>query len=217
MTDNAWVDIPPGAGMKPCACCGKETKSHIVCVDDEGDTFVPASEDDFDHLFSVCHACYRDHDGDAESVVDVFNESRSEVLDGVGLTPDVIHDIQQAKFPEGDRVKAVGASSVTEMVFGLEPGDIVTINDEREWFVAPVEEETREMFKVHVIYALLSVGEDAGAGAFVRGYAPVDGHVAFARMDEPEADLSFEAIESVEHVGRMDADVGGLPFVEGGL
>lgn len=76
------------ADMDNCLVCGKNTRSHVVLIaydEDEADMVAVSSMDDADGFGTVCHTCYSDADGDADTVVELYNERLDNVLNALGV------------------------------------------------------------------------------------------------------------------------------------
>lgn len=87
MTDFA-DHLKGRADMDNCLVCSKPTKSHVVLIaynEETADMEAVAARDDADGFGTVCHSCYRDADGDADTVVALYNERLDGVLDALGV------------------------------------------------------------------------------------------------------------------------------------
>jgi len=76
------------AEMDNCLVCSTPTRSHVVLIAYDGDsaTMVAVNTmDDADGFGTVCHGCYCDADGDADTVVELYNERLDNVLDALGV------------------------------------------------------------------------------------------------------------------------------------
>lgn len=76
------------AEMDNCLVCSKVTRSHVVLIaydDGSADMVAVESMDDADGFGTVCHTCYSDADGDADKVVELYNERLDDVLDALGV------------------------------------------------------------------------------------------------------------------------------------
>lgn len=77
MTDGSspWSDAftrSPG----DCGLCGSATRSHALklAFDVDEDAFSPTADPDHDWVRLVCHGCYEDVDGDAETIAAAITE-----------------------------------------------------------------------------------------------------------------------------------------------
>ena len=74
--------------MKNCIVCSSPTRSHVVLLaydSDSADMVGVESRPDADGFGAVCHGCYTDADGDADTVVALYNERLDTVLDALGV------------------------------------------------------------------------------------------------------------------------------------
>lgn len=74
--------------MDNCLVCGSPTRSHVVLIshnENTGDMDAVEDTDAADGFGTVCHGCYRDADGDADTVVDLYNARLDDVLDALGV------------------------------------------------------------------------------------------------------------------------------------
>jgi len=76
------------ADMDNCLVCGKPTVSHLVLIAydaDSADMVAVDHKDAADGFGTVCHGCYSDADGDADTVVELYNERLDNVLTALGV------------------------------------------------------------------------------------------------------------------------------------
>lgn len=87
MTDFS-DDLTARTELDNCLVCSKGTRSHLVLIrydEESGDMVAVDDRDDADGYGTVCHSCYRDHDGDADAVVASYNERLEAILDALGI------------------------------------------------------------------------------------------------------------------------------------
>lgn len=90
MSDSLkWADdMSGGVETENCLTCGKPTNSHLLLLSYNGETGTMEAveaKDDADGFGTVCHACYRGVDGDADDAAARYNERLQAVLDAVDV------------------------------------------------------------------------------------------------------------------------------------
>lgn len=76
------------ADMDNCLVCSSPTRSHVVLIQYDEETTDMVAVEDYeaaDGFGTVCHGCYQDADGDADTVVRLYNERLDNVLDALGV------------------------------------------------------------------------------------------------------------------------------------
>lgn len=212
-SEAAWGQMPSSSDMRPCIRCENTTRSHTISVADTGHAFVPAEASESDFMFAVCHTCYREVDGSADAMCEYLDEGRVDQLDEMGVSPGTLAEMNTTEQMDTERVKALGEAPVEEMVADLSPGDVVEVNDEHEWILAPTSENLREKLNEELVFTLLGLGDDPAAGGIVRSEHPMKEKLYIAQhVGEGDQPLDYKPIESLELLGRKDLDMEPLDY-----
>lgn len=216
--DSAWVGVPSEFPMKGCAVCGSKTKSHGVAVEDYKGQFIPASDPDPDStmLYPVCHTCYTEYDGSAIKVCRHLTDGRSKNIDDIGITPRAISTIESGYMKDPDeRVRAVGDSSIEDLMDDIDEGDVVTLKSlvpdpvygkefdhDRKLAVVPTPdyliENIEEVGGVSHENTLMSADSDSIVGGIVRNQTDL------SFTEETEESPQFILLYSDEEVSDGD-------------
>lgn len=203
MSHEAWTDPPTGSGMQPCMVCDSPTQSHALrLAESESGEFEASTASELDFLFPVCHTCFMDHDGDAESVVAKLNGEQDPLIREAGLGPAILSTAgDYDKLDPTNRVKVVGEDSALQFIDrNVEPGVVIKVNDEGPFTVIPVKDEVTMEVGEELLYSFVEV-EGQRAGGIVESVHPMDDAYYFA-FTGPDKEMEFTSIESVEMLGE---------------
>ena len=201
---SEWTS-PPSLGT--CILCEKQTKSHAVYLKENEGVFSPGTAEDYDFVYAICHSCFEEVDGNAETVAARTSHGRDDMLVSFGITSNSLITANMSPIRQTERVKALGKAPVKDMIDDIEPGDVFEINDNKRWVIIPSKNDLRTALEgVYLEHTMITVDDTAGSGGLVTSRDHLNDEVYFVHQ-ETENELEFEPIETLELIGHIEDDL----------